>query len=64
MIGNVQTTSNSTNQVKPVKLVKPVKRSYDEKMKRKYEHIKSKRVHDLLLKVGRKTKNWTLEIDV
>ena len=59
-MGNAQTNaSNSTN---PVKQVKPVKRSYDEKMLRKYEHHESKRVHDLLRKVGRKTKNWTLEV--
>jgi len=60
MMGNAQTNaSKSTNPVKPVK---PVKRSYDEKMLRKYEHNESKRVHDLLRKVRRKTKNWTLEV--
>jgi hypothetical protein len=40
----------------------PVKRTFLEKMLRKYELNESKRVHDLRRKVGRKTKNWTLEI--
>lgn len=56
-MGNAQTktTTKTTS-------TKPVKRTYVEKMLRKYEHNESKRVHDLQLKVERKTKDWTLEI--
>ena len=57
-MGNAQTKTTSTNTTK----TKPVKRTYVEKMLRKYEHNESKRAHDLQLKVERKTKDWTLEI--
>jgi len=44
--------------------VKPVKRSYAEKMLRKYEHNASKRTHDLRRKLGRKTKDFTRDVEV
>jgi hypothetical protein len=55
-MGNAQTkTTNTTS-------TKPVKRTYVEKMLRKYEHNESKRAQDRQRKVERTTKDWTLEI--
>jgi len=45
-----------------VKHVKHAKRSYVEKMLRKYEFSATKRAHDLRRKVSRNTKNWALEV--
>ena len=58
-MGNAQTKTTTSTKTTSTK---PVKRTYVEKMIRKYEHNESKRVHDLQLKVERKTKDWTLEI--
>lgn len=41
--------------------VKSGKRSYAEKMMRKYEHILLKRNRDKRILLGRKRKEWTLE---
>jgi hypothetical protein len=58
-MGNAQTKTTTSTKTTSTK---PVKRTYVEKMIRKYEHNESKRVHDLQRKVERMTKNWTLEI--
>jgi len=39
-----------------------VRRTYAEKMLRKYEHLLNKRSRDKRVQLGRKRKEWTLEI--
>jgi hypothetical protein len=39
-----------------------VKRSYEAKMLRKYEHLTQKRIRDKRLLLDRKLKEWTLEL--
>jgi len=43
-------------------IVNIVKRSYAAKMLRKYEHVVNKRHRDKRLQLGRKRKEWSLEI--
>ena len=45
-----------------VNIVKSIKRSYAAKMLRKYEHVVNKRHRDKRLQLGRKRKEWSLEI--
>jgi hypothetical protein len=39
-----------------------IKRTYAEKMLRKYEHLVNKRYRDKQLQLGRNRKDWMLEI--